>query len=41
MCVENGRKWVLFRHKVNEMNEKLSFRMGVIFTCSIYMHKIV
>ena len=37
VCVENGREWVLFPHQVNEMNEKLSFKMGVIFTTSNYM----
>ena len=37
--VENGRKWVLFRHQVNKMNEKLSFKMDVIFTSSFYMGK--
>ena len=26
-----------FRHKVKEMNEKLSFKMGVEFPSSIYM----
>ena len=37
VCVENGRKGVLFQHEVNEMNKKSSFKMGVIFTSSICM----
>ena len=28
---------IIFRHQVNEMNEKLSFKMGVIFTSSVYL----
>ena len=41
VSVKNGRKWVLFRHQVNEMNEKLSFKMGVVLNCtsSNYMGK--
>ena len=31
------RKWVLFWHQVSEMNEKLSFKMGVMFTSLFYM----
>ena len=34
-----GRKWVLFRLQVNEMNEKLSFKMGVKFAASFYLGK--
>ena len=34
-----GRKWVLFRLQVNEMNEKMSFKMGVKFAASFYLGK--
>ena len=41
MCVSkmegNGS---LFRHQVNEMNEKLSFQMGVKFAAPLYMGRI-
>ena len=37
VCVQKGRKWVLFRLQLNEMNEKMSFKMGVKFGASFYM----
>ena len=37
VCVENGGKWVLFRHQVNEMKERLSFKMGVKFAARLYV----
>ena len=31
VCVEKGRIWVPFQFQVNEMNEKMSVKMGVKF----------
>ena len=39
MCVQNLRKRVLFWLQVNEMNEKMSFKMGVKFAASFHTGK--
>ena len=39
VCVQKLRKLVLFWFQVNEMNEKMSFEMGVQFAASFYMGK--
>ena len=37
VCVEKWRIWVPFGLQVNEMNEKMSFKMGVKFAALFYM----
>ena len=37
VCVEKGRIWVPFQLQVNEMNEKMSFKMGVKFAVPFFM----
>ena len=40
MCVEKQRIWVPFRLQVNEMNEKMSFKMGVKFAVPLDLDSI-
>ena len=40
MCVEKQRIWVPFRLQVNEMNEKMSFKMGVKFAVPLHLDSI-
>ena len=38
VCVKMRRKWFIFQLQVNEMNEKMSFKMGVEFAVSVYVY---
>ena len=40
MCVQKRRIWVPLRLQVNEMNEKISFKMGVKFAVPVYMDRV-
>ena len=41
MCVEKLRIWVPFLLQMNEMNEKMSFKMGVKFAVPFFMCMII
>ena len=40
VCVKKCRIWVPFQLQENEMNEKMSFKMGVKFAAPLYMGRI-